>query len=358
MRNFLAFFICINIFSAIPIFAQDQCAINLSEAEDKYELGRFYEIPEILESCISEGFSDEQKVRAYRLITLSWLYLNYFDKADSSYLKLLKISPEHETNEEVDPAEIINLHEKFTTKPIYYLTPMKIGINFSSANVLNDYSLSQSHNGSDNYSTALGFHIGFGAEMVIYNNLHLAGEFYITSRRVHLSDTHWDYYSTNMDIVHTEFELPIMLKYNFFKGKINPFISGGISPVFIAGSSMKNIEGSYIAQSGVDGEEGEENPLQIVSKISTTDMKNRFNYSLLLGAGINYKIGLNYLVFEARYSMGMYNVTDMEDRWREDFDEARDLKFTPGQVDDDFRLNNISLFVGFVWPIYKPRKIK
>ena len=77
-----------------------------------------------------------------------------------------------------------------------------------------------------------------------------------------------------------------------------------------------------------------------------------------MGGGINYKIGLNYIVFEARYSLGMLNVTNTKNRWREDIIEGRELKFPSGHVDDDYKINNLSFFVGFVKPLYKPRKIK
>ncbi len=355
MRNF---FICVIFFlaySANSVFAQDQCEIALSQAEGKYKQGRLYEIPEMLQECINDGFTKEEKIRAYRLLTLTYLFLDYYSEADKTYLELLRLSPEYTTNEELDPMEIINFHEKFTTKPIFYLMG-KIGFNFSFADVLLDYSISQSFNGSHNYSIVPGFQGGFGAEMVLYQNLHISGEFFIKKSSLHLSDTHWDYYSTDMDISHTEFELPIMLKYNFFRGKINPFISAGISPSFLTKSATQNIEGAY----KVTNEDGtiENFPVQPRPKIVTTSMKNRFNYAALFGGGINYKIGLNYLVIEARYAMGMLNVTDIKDRMLDDTAEARELKFPTGQIDDDFKINNLSFFIGFVKPLYKPRKIK
>ena len=335
----------------MSLFAQDQCAIALNEAEDKYEQGRLYEVPDLIRSCLKDGFSQEEKIRAYRLLTLSYLFLDYYEEADTAYLNLLKLSPEYSTNDELDPMEIINHHQKFTTEPIYYLTIGKLGLNFSQANVLLDYSLSQSFNNSEKYSTVLGFHAGFGAEMVIYENLHLSGEFFLSRKSLRLTDSHWDFYKTNLDINHTEIELPLMLKYNILKGNVIPFASAGISPSLLVESNIQNIEGVYKSAD-------EEFPLQTLPEINTAKFKNHFNYSLLLGGGINYKVGLNYLVFEARYSIGMLNVSDTKNRWREDFMEAYNLKFPSGYVDDDFKINNLSILVGFVKPIYKPRKIK
>ncbi len=358
MKYFLIIFILLFFNSVMTVFAQDQCAVALSEAEAKYNQGRLYEVSGILEPCLSNGFTKEEKVRAYRLLTLTYLFLDYYQEADDSYLKLLQLSPEFEPNEELDPMEIIIHASKFTTKPKYYLTLAKGGLSFSHANVLRDYSLSQSSAGTSAYKSMTGFHLGLGAEMVLFQNLHLSGELFLSQRKLHMRDTHWDFYSTNLDISHTEVELPIMLKYNFFRGKINPFVSGGVSPEFLLQSNINNIDGSYRQPSDTEGIPDESFPVQPRPKIATTMMKHRFNYSLLLGGGVNYKIGLNYLVFEARYSNGMLNVTDEEMRWREDFNEGRDLKFPTGHVDDDFKINNLSFFIGFVKPLYKPRKIK
>ena len=341
MRKFCIFFILTFLMSTIKTFAQDQCTISLNEAEDKYDQGRLYEIPEVIQSCINDGFTRDEKIRAYRLLTLTYLFLDFFAEADSSYLELLKISPDFKPNDELDPMELINQHDKFTTDPKYYLTA-KIGINFSFANVLLDYSLSQSHNNSYKYSSVRGFQVGAGAEMVIYPKLHLSGEFFVSNMRLHLRDTHYGFLIPDMDIVHTELKLPVMLKYNFFLGKVNPFVSAGLSPGFLTKTSMQNIESVYLAP-------GEGNlPLQSPDDIITTKMKNRFNYSILLGGGITYKIGIYYLVLEARFSKGMLNVTDEKNRWREDFPEpeGRDLKFPPVvHIDDDLKINNLSFSI-------------
>ena len=351
MRNFLIVYFLLLLFSAMPLFAQDQCAVALSDAEDKYDQGKLYEIPEMIQSCLANGFSKEEKIRAYRLLTLTYLFLDYYTEADSAYLKLLKLSPEYNINDELDPMEIINHHGKFTTKPIYYLTMGKMGFNFSHANVLLNYSISNSADNTDRYSSVLGFHAGLGGERVIYNNLHISGEFFLSKKILHLAETHWDgFYKTDMDISHTEIEIPISLKYYFPLGKINPFALGGVSPSMLIESTIQNIQGAYESEGQL--------LVQSRPEIGTGKLRNTFNYSLFLGGGINYKIGLNYLTFEARYSIGMLNVTNTDNRWREDFDAGRDLKFPSGYVDDDFKINNLSFFVGFVKPLYKPRKIK
>ena len=352
MNFVMRFFLVLFMFLIGPcVFGQDQCSNSLRDANSAFEQGHLYDVPGLLSSCLEGGFTKEQKINAYRLLTLSYLYLDYFNEADSSYLELLKLSPEFKTNDELDPIELINHHRKFTTKPIVYVNPGKIGLNVSYANIINDFSLSTAGNGSSSYSTVLGFNFSFGAEMVIYKSLHLTADIMLSSKRIHLNDNHWDFYSTNMDIVRSEIELPILLKYNWFLGKVNPFVSGGISPAFLTNSSVQNISGSYY-------NEDEEFPVQPRPKINTSQFTNKFNYSFVLGAGILYKIRLDYLVFELRYAMAMLNNTKEKNRWREDFMEARDLKLPTGHVDDDYKLNSLFFHVGYIIPLYHPRKIK
>jgi hypothetical protein len=123
-------------------------------------------------------------------------------------------------------------------------------------------------------------------------------------------------------------------------------------------SSIRNIEGNYLVLENPGDTEPEEFPVQPRPEITTTELNKKINYSAILGAGVNYKIGLNYLVFEARYSMGMLNTIKSEERWGLSSAEVRDLKFPTGHVYDDLKLNNLSFFIGFVKPLYKPRKIK
>jgi hypothetical protein len=54
----------------------------------------------------------------------------------------------------------------------------------------------------------------------------------------------------------------------------------------------------------------------------------------------------------------MMNMVNTENRWREDIPEGRDMKFPTAHVDDDFKVNNVTFFVGYMRPLYKERKIK
>ena len=100
MKHFL---ITILIFSScIEVFAQTACTQTLRRARTVYDEGRVQEMESLLEGCIKNGFTDEERTEAYRLLILSYLYLDEPDKADNAMLALLRDNPEFIINERVD----------------------------------------------------------------------------------------------------------------------------------------------------------------------------------------------------------------------------------------------------------------
>ena len=81
-------------------------AQTLRLARATYEQGRLHEIPSILESFLPK-FNRQEKVEAYKLLTLSYIYLEEPEKADAAMLSLLQTDHYFEVNLKDDPAEFI-----------------------------------------------------------------------------------------------------------------------------------------------------------------------------------------------------------------------------------------------------------
>ena len=112
--------LCLNHSNAI---AQKSCLQSLEKAEMLYTEGKLNLIPDLLTNCIKKGFDYEQKVRAYELVILSYLYLDNEKDAANSMLDLLKFEKEY-TLTGREPTEFKKLYEAFRTYPI-----VMIGIN-------------------------------------------------------------------------------------------------------------------------------------------------------------------------------------------------------------------------------------
>src|SRR5690348_11970776 len=91
------------------------CAQTLRLARSTYEQGRLHEVPELLERCLENGFSRQEKVEAYKLLCLSYIYLEEPAKADEAMLDLLRTDHYFEINETTDPAEFVALYKTFRT---------------------------------------------------------------------------------------------------------------------------------------------------------------------------------------------------------------------------------------------------
>lgn len=337
----------------LEVHSQDFCAQRLSEAEDKFERGRFYEIPDMLSLCINNGFTKEEKVRAYRLLTVTYLYLDYHSKADENYLSLLHLSPEYNVNDEIDPKELINHHKKFTTRPFVYYS-VKAGMNISDYRQLVDYSLSGENNGSQKIDRSVGYNLNLGTEITLKNNILVGIEASLTRKSFQYSNVQFSIggnggFQTNLKQNYTMVEVPVYLKYSFFKPKVSPFILVGIAPSYLLSAYSVNNQ-------KVDMTQGEE-----VSRdepnIDLLNTRKQINYALIGGFGVKYKLGINYLTFELRYHSTMLNYVNKDSRYDMSLGSGEIMRFGLNYIDDDFKLNHLSALIGFTYPIYRPRKI-
>ena len=85
---------------------QTSCAQNLRLARATYEQGRLHEVPTYVQSCIQNG-STQEKVEAYKLLCLSYIYLEEPEKADQAMLNILQTDNYFTVDPASDPAEFV-----------------------------------------------------------------------------------------------------------------------------------------------------------------------------------------------------------------------------------------------------------
>lgn len=94
--------------SALPVsipaaLAQQQdCAEQLAQAEQQYDIGRFDAVIEALQRCEQE-YTGEQRRQAYRLLSLCYLGKELADDAKDSIRKLLELVPNYQPDPIQDP---------------------------------------------------------------------------------------------------------------------------------------------------------------------------------------------------------------------------------------------------------------
>ncbi len=363
-------FLCIFLFAGRNGWAQD-CTGNLDQAKAWFQDGMLYDIPVILEECLTGGFTKEQRVEAYELLSLTYLYIDEPDKADESYLNLLKFDPEWapDTTTEV---EIDFLSKKFKTTPIFTIYPVSIGVNLSFVKVIHANGTDNTYDSRQNYKTLAGGQIGAGVDWNISDQFSLAGEFWFTIKDYRFNNNYFpvDSFkafgfptgdSISIAYNYVGVELPVFLRYTYKIYNWYPFVYGGYSISYIFSATAKP---SYFDNSGTDDGVDDDrvvNP-DIGRPMDINRIRTAFNQSLLMGAGVKYRMGYKFISFDVRYSWGLNNMLNTKNQF--DFGDGgeqhdiRELTFRYGQVDDDFRLNNLYFNLRFVSPIYKPRRIE
>ncbi|MDH5397755.1 MAG: outer membrane beta-barrel protein [Cyclobacteriaceae bacterium] len=346
-------------FSVPFVFGQGEvgCVENLNSANEEFDAGHFYNVPRLLNDCLKgNGLTREQKLQAYYLLTRTYLYLDVPDSADYSYLEFLRIDPEYQAEESRDPIDIVYLAEKFTTSPVFSLWG-KGGANLNQAIVVHPWGIGNTSLSEENYKIGGGFQLSGGAE------LHLGDYFSVgIDLRTGLNEYTFSEGLFSDDSVHTRDrsiwgDVPVFVKYTYKGKQYSPYILAGFESNFLMSSKL--IIPEFMNIEGAKSETSQE------PKIDMMKGRNFYSKSLLFGAGVLYKVGYNYICLELNYSTGLDNLSRPEGKYDGITVEAEDgiykrLNYhVPGKfgyVDDDFRLNHFRLNIGFVKPLYKPRK--
>ena len=153
--------------STLAVAQDNSCGQKLLLAQSVYDEGRLQDIEGLLANCLeTNGFTDQEKVEAYKILTLTHIYLEEPEKADEAMLKILQTNPYFQINEGVDPPEFIALYKTFRTRPIYRLGA-RLGSNGSLPNVAARTSVVE---GSSQYSSKINFSTGLVAEVPLDSN--------------------------------------------------------------------------------------------------------------------------------------------------------------------------------------------
>jgi hypothetical protein len=336
------------------------CAQILRLATSSYDQGRLHELPGLLKKCLDDpnGFTKTDRVTAYKLLTLSYIYLEEPEKADSAMINLLKTDHFFEPNQAVDPAEFIGLYKTFRTKPVFSWG-LKGGANLTQPNVTSNYYIGNNAKGKGQTTGQIGFQIGGVIEKALFQSwkkstwrkFTLAPEILFVSRSIDYTNTPFLKYGTGNDPeAQTDLkspesqswlELNVMLQYRLKPtSKFDPFIAIGPGIGFLISSS--------IAANTTRGTTG-----NVVSgaNLDLTSSYKKLVYSVSAGAGARHRFGQLYATLEIRYQYGLVNIVNEVTRYNSE------LALDYAGVLNDYTINNIGLLVGVSVPVFKPQKL-
>lgn len=321
---------------------QSTCTQTLRLAQSVYEQGRLHELPQLLDGCLkNQGFNNAEKVNAYKLLTLTYIYLEEPAKADEAMLELLRTETEFKVNDAVDPAEFVALYKTFRTTPVFRVGG-KMGAVASEPSII---SADFVDDGTNIYTYNIGFNVTVAGEIPLTNS------FKKFTLNPELSFQLLSFKGSNLNAdsarvtkgteTQAWISLPLSLQYKVYeKGGTNFFVAGGLSADYLL-SSTNRIISQRKGNSPV-----EENSFDVVAQ------RNHFNMGLLFSTGFKRKIGKGYLIAEVRYKIGLIPMLTRADTY-----ENSMLVFDYKYVDGIFKLNTLSLSIGYIINRYNPKKL-
>lgn len=330
------------------------CAQTLRLARSTYEQGRLHELPALMENCFkNDGFTKQEKVEAYRILTLAYIYLEEPELADQSMLKLIEADHFFEPNKEVDPAEFQALFKKFRTEPIFKIG-VKVGPNGTFPFLAKNYYVGSAALGQGKYSPKIGVQFGLVFEKDFFakskNNLlkklTIAPEVLYTTRSFLyknpgaqvVDSTGTALGSLESTYKQTWLDINLMVQYKIKESSYNPYI--GIGPGF-----------SFLLNAS--------NPTLFTSPNSTVtgpNIKTKPNYknlmtSVVVAAGVKKRLGEVYGTLDLRYQYGL--VSPINPPKRTNYEAAFDYSVTH----NDFKQSTFSICIGVIYPYFSPKKL-
>lgn len=341
MKKHLLALLCCIAFSYQHSHAQTSCAQTLRLAQSIYEQGRLHELENTLAECLKgNNFTSQEKVSAYKLLTLAYIYLEEPEKADDAMLTILRTNNEFNVNESADPAEFVALYKTFRTNPIYRLGG-KVGATVCQPNVI---SAEYAADGSGGYGYRFGFQGQFSAEIPLSKKVVLNPELalQIKSFKNSLSVEPNDSTTFTTESLETGawISFPVSVQYEFYQKKNTYYVSGGLSFEYLLSNSLniRRLRGDF---SPVD--EGD---------FDIRDQRSQFDYSALVSAGFKRKIGPGLLVGEVRYIIGLNPMQKKSSMF-----QNQTLVNSYHYVDGIFSLRTLTVSIGYLINIYNPKKL-
>lgn len=365
----------------------DNC--RLDEAKRWYEEGRLERIEEI-EACIKDpkSMSTEKRLEAFELLTESYLYRDNIGAADRSFKELLRIDPLYQPDsvgESYESYDLIYLSNTYTRRPIFSMY-FGLGGNYTHIEQLQNYGIDNT-GGTDDFETyqsrvvfggnaTVGFELPllWGFDLTLdatfgYRAYSFADSLYISlsknptgqsfsSDEVALANASPLLYST-LTFREDQFwiDVPLTLRYNIekFHGFL-PYVYVGGAANFLLHAQLTDINRANKPEITADQSSLQSSDVNVTKTTNflngqSVSMRTQVNWSLVAGAGVKFRLGRNFLYADFRYTRMFLNAVDRDNRYAN-----RDLLFTYAHVDNDFRMDNFALTVGFVKAFYVPRK--
>ena len=343
MKHYCIILLCFLLLINSSLFAQKSCLNTLREAKQLYEQGLIDEIPELLAGCMEDGFTRAQRIEAYKMIILAYLFDDDQFAAEKTMDEFLKKFPEYEIMPN-DPVEFVYLLESYKTSS-YYSLNFTFGSTFSNRRVTENFSALNMARTEFQDKIGTGFQAGFGVSRNLFKSVNgNIGVFYVVNMYTYTEECATSVDSLGLSFVDLSVKeqlaminVPLSLSYRFGRGNLNyVFRLGGLA--------------GFIKEADLSPARSQPDIEPISETIDIADYRSSLYYAVVLGTGLEFKIPRGFLVLDLRYQFGLPDMT-IGDRYDSPRLNGRYL-----HIDDDFRLDYLSISLAYHFSIYQSKK--
>jgi len=319
------------------------CSEKLKMAQTAYDNGLLEQVPVLLHKCITKLNSTQRK-NAYRLVILSYLFDNEYEKADEYMLKLLKFDPLF-VPFNYDPIEFVKLYDSYRTEPIYSLGGLG-GMNIILPDFTDLYTTYDSSDYNSKISVLPSYKVSLFFNKYITDQIKLNFTVNLIQNRYENIYKPFDFAQVTItnNLVYLGSAISGIYEFgNIKQSFLKPYTRIGIQALSIV-SAKVNATRDYI-----DGSK----PSVSNENISILSTRNKYNLGIISSVGLKYRTGRAWIFADLSYSRNFFLVNNKANRF-----SNNELIFKYFYIDSNFYLQNISLMIGIVQSFYKPEKRK
>ncbi len=299
----------------------------------------------LLEGCLEDGFSLDEKIEARKLLVLASLFDDDIDIANTHMKEFLRLDPEYEVKKGKDQIEFIKLYETFRTTPTFSLG-ISGGVNYSMVTDYSDVNVFSTSNSSYSYKERYGFYIGAKFKKQFNKHLALDLNANFSSMTFQLDG---DLYNNEMKQLAVEkqnwLNVPLGFSYMFLNKRFQPYLGIGATVGYLlAANADYDLSYADDAQRPLASSSASVNLIQ-------KKMRGRFSYWYNLSMGFVFKIPRSFLSLDISYHYNPKQQTTEDSKY-----SNSETYFETLYVDDDFYLDNVSLGVSYLYCFYNPKK--
>lgn len=324
--------------ASLNALAQKKCKDVLNRADKLYQQGQIQEAVKICEPCLSQLRSDEEKFEAYRLLGISYQFLNNKRKAERYVEMMIRMKPDYYKYPNIDPVEFTKLINK------YHLVErvsggIKTGMNYTTPNILKNYS---PYNLTSKYYLTTGYQFGVFADYKLRKHISIGADIllngvYIDQDFQNVGGNYQSYKETQQYLLF----LPNITFTAHLPNNMMVYSGLGLGMNYMM-SAMVNIE----TRNEITG-------VSTINSRDAIDERNRTQLCSSFKFGVGVPVGKGMVSLDMSYLVFFRNIIDESKRYT-------DLSFIINNqyINDDVRLSMFMFNLSYHMPIYSVIELK